>query len=199
MWEAILVSLLSFSVSMRAPKVENVPFDYELSCQIENTTNRSDFLFKYDYERENGDYFNDLRAKFNYSRPIILFGVEFPNSSLLFKEDFKLIKSKDLHQFVSDLRYQSGGISIGGAFIWDLQDDYEFAPSVGVMKNIKIKKWEFKTDNDLYITKPLTYQSDLKTTFYISDKVGLSILNSYIKTKNSNDYSTRLTITVKLK
>ena len=51
MWEAILVSLLSFSVSMRAPKVENVPFDYELSCQIENTTNRSDFLFKYDYER----------------------------------------------------------------------------------------------------------------------------------------------------
>ena len=49
MWEAILVSLLSFSVSMRAPKVENVPFDYELSCQIENTTNRSDFLFKYDY------------------------------------------------------------------------------------------------------------------------------------------------------
>jgi hypothetical protein len=106
MLELFLASVISLSASVREPRqVPTAPFDYELSYKIETTYEDLDFSFKHDYEREDGQNFNDIRAELNYIFNNIA-GIEFPNHGILFKEDYKQIASKDLYQFNSDIRYE---------------------------------------------------------------------------------------------
>ena len=197
MWDIILATVLSFSVGIRAPRIENVPFDYEFSYQIANRSDNVDFLFRHDYERENGFNFNDLRAKFNLNIPLI-FGADSLNHKIILKEDFKQIQSKDLYQFNSDVRYQYKIISLGCAYVDDLHGNKNITPSIGIMKNIKKDKWELNTDNDLYFTVPITYQADLQITYNITNRIGVGFLGNYIQTIDNNDYAAKAIITVKL-
>ena len=67
MWEIFLATVISLSVGVREPRnVSTAPFDYELSYKLENNHKDLDLSFKHDYEREDGDYFNDIKAELNY-------------------------------------------------------------------------------------------------------------------------------------
>ena len=184
MWEVILASLLSFSAGVRAPQINNVPSDFEFSYQIENDY----FMFKQDYERENGLYFNDIRGKFHYEK-----------DHILIKEDFKQIKSKNLYQFNSDIRYIYKGFSVGGAYVWDLDEDHSFIPSLGYTNEIENEKWRIHIDSDVYVTEPLTYQTDFQATYKLNKKIGVGLLSNYIQTKTNNDYQAKIVLTIKLK
>ena len=52
-----------------------------------------DLAFRHDFEREDGDFFNDIRGELNYKKGL-----------LVVKEDYKQIGSKDIYQFNSDVR-----------------------------------------------------------------------------------------------
>ena len=187
MWEIFLATLITFSAGIRQPRqVPTAPFDYELSYKIENQYKGLDISFKHDYEREDGDYFNDIRGELNYKKGIIII-----------KEDFKQIASKDLYQFNSDIRINIRGISAGYGIIWDLDNEILLVSSLGYLKKIKIKKWEFETENDLYFTKPLTYQIESKVSYNITEKIGLGLTGNYVNLLDGYDYSARAVITLK--
>ena len=199
MLEFLLATLISFSAGVREPRQNpNALFDYELSYKIENNYKNLDFSFKHDYEREDGELFNDIRAELNYKKNTIG-GVEFPNHGILLKEDYKQIASKDLYQFNSDIRYQWRGLSFGYGMIWDLEDEYIFKPSAGFSKKITLGKWKIETENDLYYTAPLTYQTEGKIVYDITDKVGIGISGNYVETINKYDYSTQMVLTLKFR
>ena len=134
MLEFLLATVISLSAGVREPRqVPSSPFDYELSYKIENNYKDLDFSFSHDYEREDGQLFNDIRAELNYKKNTIG-GIEFPNHGILLKEDYKQIASKDLYQLNSDIRYEWRGLSFGYGMIWDLEDEYIFKPSAGFSK-----------------------------------------------------------------
>ena len=61
MWEIFLATVISLSAGIRQPRqVPTAPFDYELSYKIENQYKGLDLSFRHDYEREDGDFFNDI-------------------------------------------------------------------------------------------------------------------------------------------
>ena len=187
MWEIILATVISLSAGIREPRqVATAPFDYELSYKIENQYKGLDISFKHDYEREDGDYFNDIRGELNYKKGIIII-----------KEDFKQIASKDLYQFNSDIRINIRGISAGYGIIWDLDNEILLVSSLGYLKKIKIKKWEFETENDLYLTKPLTYQIESKILYKLTNKIGIGIAGNYINLLDGYDYNAQAIITIK--
>ena len=63
MLEFLLATLISISAGVREPRlVSDAPFDYELSYKIENTYKGFEGSFKHDYEREDGQFFNDIRV-----------------------------------------------------------------------------------------------------------------------------------------
>ena len=187
MWEIILATVISLSAGVREPRqVSTAPFDYELSYKIENQYKGLDISFKHDYEREDGDYFNDIRGELNYEKGIIVI-----------KEDFKQIASKDLYQFNSDIRINIRGISAGYGIIWDLDNEILLVSSLGYLKKIKIKKWEFETENDLYLTKPLTYQIESRILYKLTDKVGIGLAGNYINLLDGYDYNAKAIITIK--
>ena len=187
MWEIILATVISLSAGVREPRqVSTAPFDYELSYKIENQYKGLDISFKHDYEREDGDYFNDIRGELNYKKGIIII-----------KEDFKQIASKDLYQFNSDIRINIRGISAGYGIIWDLDNEILLVSSLGYLKKIKIKKWEFETENDLYLTKPLTYQIESKILYKLTDKIGIGLVGNYINLLDGYDYNAQAVITIK--
>jgi len=187
MWEFLLATTLTFSASMRAPRVEMVPFDYELAYMLENENENWDLEFRQDYERESGFNYHDIRGKINYD-----------DGNLLVKQDYKQIKSKDLFQYNSDVRYYYKNFSLGAALIWDLEDFYVIRPSGGYNTDVKVGKWEIETDNDVYFTTPLTYQTDLTTTYNITKNVKTGIMSNYIKTVNNFDYSAKWVLVLKL-
>ena len=188
MWEIFLATVLSLSVGVREPRnVSTAPFDYELSYKLENNYKNLDLSFKHDYEREDGDYFNDIRAELNY----------LINNIILVKEDYKQIASKDLYQFNSDIRYQWRGLSFGYGMIWDLEDEYIIKPSAGYSKKLTLGKWKLETENDIYYTKPLTYQTEVKVTYDITDNVGIGLSGNYIEALNDYDYNAQAVITIK--
>ena len=85
MWDIFLATLITFSAGIRQPRqVPTAPFDYELSYKIENQYKGLDLSFRHDYEREDGDFFNDIRGELNYKKGLIVI-----------KEDYKQIASKD--------------------------------------------------------------------------------------------------------
>jgi len=175
MWEIFLATVISLSVGVREPRnVPDAPFDYELSYKLENNYNDLDLSFKHDYEREDGDYFNDIRGELNYKKGIIII-----------KEDFKQIASKDLYQFNSDIRVNIRGVSAGYGIIWDLNNEILLVSSLGYLKELKIKKWEFETENDLYFTKPLT------------NEIGIGLVGNYINLLDGYDYNAQAVITIK--
>ena len=187
MWEIILATVISLSAGVREPRqVSTAPFDYELSYKIENQYKGLDISFKHDYEREDGDYFNDIRGELNYKKGIIII-----------KEDFKQIASKDLYQFNSDIRINIRCISAGYGIIWDLDNEILLVSSLGYLKKIKIKKWEFETENDLYLTKPLTYQIESKILYKLTNKIGIGIAGNYINLLDGYDYNAQAIITIK--
>ena len=187
MWEIILATVISLSAGVREPRqVSTAPFDYELSYKIENQYKGLDISFKHDYEREDGDYFNDIRGELNYKKGIIVV-----------KEDFKQIASKDLYQFNSDIRINIRGVSAGYGVIWDLDNDILLVSSLGYSKELKIKKWEFETENDLYFTKPLTYQIESKILYKLTDKIGIGAAGNYINLLDGYDYNAKAVITIK--
>ena len=187
MWEIILATVISLSAGVREPRqVSTAPFDYELSYKIENQYKGLDISFKHDYEREDGDYFNDIRGELNYKKGIIVV-----------KEDYKQIASKDLYQFNSDIRINIRGISAGYGIIWDLDNEILLVSSLGYLKKIKIKKWEFETENDLYLTKPLTYQIESKILYKLTNKIGIGIAGNYINLLDGYDYNAQAIITIK--
>ena len=197
MWEIFLATVLSLSVGVREPRnVSDAPFDYELSYKLENNHKDLDLSFKHDYEREDGDYFNDIKAELNYVFNNMR-GIEFPHHGILFKEDYKQIASKDLYQFNSDIRYQWRGLSFGYGMIWDLEDEYIIKPSAGYSKKLTLGKWKLETENDLYYTKPLTYQTEAKVTYNITDNVGIGLSGNYIEALNDYDYNAQAVITIK--
>ena len=199
MLEFLLATLISFSAGVREPRQNpNALFDYELSYKIENNYKDLDFSFKHDYEREDGQFFNDIRAELNYKKNTIG-GVEFPDHGILLKEDYKQIASKDLYQFNSDIRYQWRGLSFGYGMIWDLEDEYIFTPSVGLSKKIKLGKWQMETENDLYFTDNITYQTEGKLVYDVTDKVGIGVSGNYIKTIDKYDYSAQIVLTLKFR
>ena len=187
MWEIILATIISLSVGVREPRqVATAPFDYELSYKIENQYKGLDLSFRHDYEREDGDFFNDIRGELNYKKGIIVI-----------KEDFKQIASKDLYQFNSDIRVNIRGVSAGYGVIWDLDNEVLLVSSVGYSKKKKLDKWEFETENDLYFTKPLTYQIESKVSYNITEKIGLGLTGNYVNLLDGYDYSARAVITLK--
>jgi hypothetical protein len=187
MWEIILATVISLSAGVREPRqVPTAPFDYELSYKIENQYKGLDISFRHDYEREDGDYFNDIRGELNYKKGIIII-----------KEDFKQIASKDLYQFNSDIRINIRGISAGYGIIWDLDNEILLVSSLGYLKKINVKKWEFETENDLYLTKPLTYQIESKILYKLTDKVGIGLAGNYISLLDGYDYNAKAIITIK--
>ena len=197
MWEIFLATVLSLSVGVREPRnVSDAPFDYELSYKLENKYKDLDLSFKHDYEREDGDYFNDIRAELNYLINNIG-AVEFPHHGILIKEDYKQIASKDLYQFNSDIRYQWRGLSFGYGMIWNLEDKHIIKPSAGFSKKLTLGKWKLETENDIYYTEPLTYQTEAKVTYDITDNVGIGLSGNYIEALNDYDYSAQAVITIK--
>ena len=187
MWEIILATVISLSAGIREPRqVPTAPFDYELSYKIENQYKGLDISFKHDYEREDGDYFNDIRGELNYKKGIIVI-----------KEDFKQIASKNLYQFNSDIRVNIRGVSAGYGIIWDLDNEVLLVSSLGYSKELKIKKWEFETENDLYFTKPLTYQIESKILYKLTDKIGIGAAGNYINLLDGYDYNAKAVITIK--
>tara|TARA_R100001463_G_scaffold134365_1_gene196490 strand:- start:213 stop:812 length:600 start_codon:yes stop_codon:yes gene_type:complete len=197
MWEIFLATVISLSVGVREPRnVSNVPFDYELSYKLENNYKDLDFSFKHDYEREDGDYFNDIRAELNYLINNIG-ALEFPHHGIILKEDYKQITSKDLYQFNSDIRYQWNGLSVGYGFIWDLKDNKNFKWSAGYSKKITLGKWKLETENDIYYTKPLTYQTEAKIIYNITNNIGIGLSGNYIETLSDYDYNAQAVITIK--
>jgi len=187
MWEIILATIISLSVGVREPRqVATAPFDYELSYKIENQYKGLDISFKHDYEREDGDYFNDISGELNYEKGIIVI-----------KEDFKQIASKDLYQFNSDIRVNIRGVSAGYGIIWDLDNEILLVSSLGYSKELKIKKWEFETENDLYFTKPLTYQIESRILYKLTDKIGIGAAGNYINLLDGYDYNAKAVITIK--
>ena len=198
MWEIFLATVISLSVGVREPRnVPDAPFDYELSYKLENNYNDLDLSFKHDYEREDGDNFNDIRAELNYLINNIG-AIEFPHHGIILKEDYKQIASKDLYQFNSDIRYQWRGLSFGYGMIWDLKNKYVIKPSAGFSKKLISGKWKLETENDLYYTKPLTYQIEAKITYDITDNIGIGLSGNYIEALNDYDYSAKAVITIKL-
>ena len=188
MGEIFLATVLSLSVGVREPRnVSTAPFDYELSYKLENKYKDLDLSFKHDYEREDGDYFNDIRAELNYIK-----------NNIVLKEDYKQIASKNLYQFNSDIRYQWKGFSVGYGFIWDLKDEYKYSPSAGYSKKLSLGKWNLETENDIYYTKPLTYQTEAKITYNITNNIGIGLSGNYIEALNDYDYSAKAVITIKL-
>ena len=187
MWEIILATVISLSAGIREPRqVPTAPFDYELSYKIENQYKGLDISFKHDYEREDGDYFNDISGELNYEKGIIVI-----------KEDFKQIASKDLYQFNSDIRVNIRGVSAGYGVIWDLDNDILLVSSLGYSKELKIKKGEFETENDLYFTKPLTYQIESRILYKLTDKIGIGAAGNYINLLDGYDYNAKAVITIK--
>ena len=171
MLKFLLATIISLSASVREPRqVPTAPFDYELSYQIENTYEGFEATFKHDYEREDGDKFNDITAELNYTQNIKLKGKELPNQQIILKEDYNQIASKDIYQFNSDIRYQFYGISAGYGMVWDLQDNYTFTPSVGLTKQITLGNWELETENDVYFTKDITYQTEGSVYYNITNQ-----------------------------
>ena len=187
MWEIILTTVISLSAGIREPRqVPSAPFDYELSYKIENQYKGLDISFKHDYEREDGDYFNDISGELNYEKGIIII-----------KEDFKQIASKNLYQFNSDIRVNIRGVSAGYGIIWDLDNEVLLVSSLGYSKELKIKKWEFETENDLYFTKPLTYQTESKILYKLTDKIGIGAVGNYINLLDGYDYNAKAVIIIK--
>lgn len=188
MWEFLLATTLTLSASMRAPRADNLPYDYELAYQLDNESEHWDITFREDIEREGGYQYHDIRGKVNYD-----------NGALLVKQDYKQIASKELYQFNTDLRYNYEGFSVGGAFIWDLDQYYRLRPSLGYNIDKKWGKWEVETDNDVYFTSPMTYQTDLQTTYDINKYIQAGIVTNYIKTVDNNDYSAKFVMVFKLR
>ena len=189
MLEFLLATLITFSAGIRQPRqVPTAPFDYELSYKIENEYKGLDLSFRHDYEREDGDFFNDIRGELNYKKGIIVI-----------KEDYKQIASKDLYQFNSDIRVNIRGVSAGYGIIWDLEDRVLVVSSVGYSKKLELGKWKLETENDLYLTEPITYQTESKVLYEITEKVGIGLSGNYIEALNGRDYSARAVISIKLK
>ena len=200
MLEFLLATLISFSAGVREPRQNlQADFDYEFSYKIENVYKGFEGSFKQDYERENGKLFNDIRGELNYIKNFKIGIVELPNHGIILKEDYKQIASKDLYQFNSDIRYQFHGISIGYGMIWDLKDQYIFTPSIGIAKKIKSGKWQMETENDLYFTDDITYQTEGKIVYDITDKIGVGVSGNYIETIDKYDYSAQMVLTLKFR
>ena len=199
MLKFLLATVISLSASVREPRqVPTAPFDYELSYQIENTYKGFDGSFKHDYEREDGDRFNDITAELDYTVNLKRKGKELTNQQIILKEDYNQIASKDIYQFNSDIRYQFYGISAGYGMVWDLEDNHTFTPSVGLTKQITLGKWNLETENDVYFTKDITYQTEGQISYNVSKNVGLGVSGNYMKTLYDHDYSAKVVLTIKL-
>jgi len=199
MLKFLLATIISLSTSVREPRqVSTAPFDYELSYKIENTYKGFEGSFQHDYEREDGDRYNDIKSELNYTKNLKIGNIHLPNHAIILKEDYKQITSKDLYQFNSDIRFQFHGISIGYGMIWDLKDKYIYTPSVGLTKKMTLGNWELETENDVYFTKDITYQTEGSVIYGITKNVGLGISGNYIKTLDNYDYSAKAVLTIKL-
>ena len=199
MVEFLLATIISLSVSVREPRqVPTAPFDYELSYKIENTYKEFEGSLQHDYERQDGDRFNDIKGELNYTRNIKFRGKELPNQQLIIKEDYNQITSKDIYQSNTDMRYQFYGVSAGYGMVWDLQDNYTFTPSIGLTKTIQLGNWQMETENDVYFTDDITYQTEGQITYKVSNNIGLGLSGNYIKTLDNYDYSTKIVLTIKL-
>ena len=199
MVEFLLATIISLSVSVREPRqVPTAPFDYELSYKIENTYKEFEGSLQHDYERQDGDRFNDIKGELNYTRNIKFRGKELPNQQLIIKEDYNQITSKDIYQSNTDMRYQFYGVSAGYGMVWDLQDNYTFTPSIGLTKTIQLGNWQMETENDVYFTDDITYQTEGQITYKVSNNIGLGLSGNYIKTLDNYDYSAKVVLTIKL-
>ena len=140
----------------------------------------------------------DYELSYKIENNIKLKGKELPNQQIIIKEDYNQITSKDIYQFNSDIRYQFYGISAGYGVVWDLKDTYTFAPSIGLTKTIQFGNWQMETENDIYFTDDITYQTEGQITYNVSKNVGLGLSGNYIKTLDNYDYMAKVILTIKL-
>ena len=82
--------------------------------------------------------------------------------------------------------------------VWDLQDNYTFTPSIGLTKTIQLGKWELETENDVYFTNDITYQTEGQITYNVSNNIGVGLSGNYIKTLDNYDYTAKVVLTIKL-
>ena len=82
--------------------------------------------------------------------------------------------------------------------IWDLEEKYINSPSAGYSKKISLGKWKVETENDIYLTEPITYQTESTILYKITDKVGIGVLGNYLEALEGRDYSAKIVLTIRL-
>ena len=111
--------LLLSAFSVRDPKIEPNPLDYQFSLGIRNANH---YFIAMEYERELGLYYHNYEARLSKSY-----------KNILLKERYQNKSSKKLKYNQIDVRYQYGCISIGSAF--RKGDDWTYGLSAGVLLN----------------------------------------------------------------
>ena len=141
--EILLSSILSLSVSVRAPNDDTKPYDYEFMTKIENTEGSFTYLYKKDWERELGEQYIDNVGKFKYKSPHNAYcGVDWVDKN-----------TKDIHYTTYNLGFYSDyGFSIG---IATKSDDNEMAKMANFGFGRKFKK------DDLEYNINISIKSDL--------------------------------------
>ena len=154
-----------------------------LSVGVREPRNVPDAPFDYElsYKLENNYNDLDLSFKHDYER-----------------EDGDYFTDRNHCRRGSAVRYKWRGLSFGYGMIWDLKNEYVIKPSAGFSKKLISGKWKLETENDLYYTKPLTYQTEAKITYDITDNIGIGLSGNYIEALNDYDYSAKVVITIKL-
>lgn len=188
MWEYLLAATLSLSAQIRAPRNESEKIQYQLSYQIENKTDKTYLFIMQSIQNGNNDQLlQDIRAKFDYD-----------NKKLLFKMDYQQIGGKNINQYTQDLRVKIDDFSIGTALLFNFPNFAKLIPSIGFKKTFDTKKWQIQTDSDLYITKILTYQTDLNVKYKLTENIAIGVIGNYVKTETNEDYMGMFQVTLSL-
>ena len=55
-----------------------------------------------------------------------------------------------------------------------------------------------ETENDVYFTNDITYQTEGQITYNVSKNIGVGLSGNYIKTLDNYDYTAKVVLTIKL-
>ena len=176
--ELLLSSILSLSVSVRAPNDAEKAFDYELMTKIEKTDGGFTYLYKKDWERELGEEYQDVVGNFQYKSPHNAYcGVDLVDKN-----------SKDIHYTTYNLGLSHrSGLKIGLSTKEDAsllnvgfgrkfkKDDLEYNINISIKSdldennifNVKsdVKKWITENINIFGLYKHESYNENVDYQF----------------------------------
>jgi len=178
--ELLLSSILSFSVSVRAPNDVNKEFDYEFMTKIEKTDGGLTYLFKKDWERELGKQYQDAIGKFKYKSPYNAYcGVDWVDKN-----------SKNIHYTTYNVGiYTNFGLSIG--LSTKINDD-EMNQLANIAFGRKFKKDDLEYNINVSIKSDLddnnifNVKSDMKR--WITEKINIFGLYKHEYYNENADY-----------